>query len=290
MVEAIAFLQKRGPDFGYHLNMDKSIYLMSPPAGQALSEEQLEDRISQLMDLGIPRANIKIHPKCTVSCSSSLAAERQKQFGTKVLGTYVGTTDFIEAHVNIKLQQLIHVSDVLVKYPNLQGRCLLHAFAFNPRVNYFLRTHFPEHTRSLVNAFENLQMKLVASYHGNNVQLSPEQRSYLCDRVSLQISNGGLSTGSVKHAHLASFLASLVATVAHLAKVFPSWANLDVNGNIVTISENRNLELTNKIKDVVVAINQESPGGPLQGLVSLTAIFQKLYVVDDNNQIADQLQ
>ena len=43
---------------------------------------------------------------------------------------------------------------------------------------------------------------------------------------------------------------------------------------------------------MVTAINSEAPGGPLQGLVSLTAIFQKLYlyVIDDNNQIADQLQ
>ena len=62
MVKVIDFVQKRGPDFGYHLNMGKSIYLMSPPAGQALSEEQLEDRICQLEEIGIPRSNIKIHP------------------------------------------------------------------------------------------------------------------------------------------------------------------------------------------------------------------------------------
>ena len=37
-------------------------------------------------------------------------------------------------------------------------------------------------------------------------------------------------------------------------------------------------------------INQQAPQGPLRGMSSLTAIFQKLYVNDDNNQIADQLQ
>ena len=77
MVKVIDFVQKRGPDFGYHLNMGKSIYLMSPPAGQSLSEEQLEDRICQLEEVGIPRSNIKIHPACVSSCSSSLAAERE---------------------------------------------------------------------------------------------------------------------------------------------------------------------------------------------------------------------
>ena len=37
---------------------------------------------------------------------------------------------------------------------------------------------------------------------------------------------------------------------------------------------------------IVIVIYQ----GPLRGMSSLTAIFQKLYVNDDNNQIADQLQ
>ena len=69
-----------------------------------------------------------------------------------------------------------------------------------------------------------------------------------------------------------------------------SGEDLDGNGNIVSISEERNPYITNQIMDVVDVINQRTPQGPLQGLASLTAIFQKLYVIDDNNQIADQLQ
>ena len=90
--------------------------------------------------------------------------------------------------------------------------------------------------------------------------------------------------------HAAAFLSSLVASTPHLAKVFPSWANLDRNGKIVSISDERNPYITRQIRQVVEGINQQAPQGPLQGMVSLTAIFQKLYVNDDNNQIADQLQ
>ena len=77
---------------------------------------------------------------------------------------------------------------------------------------------------------------------------------------------------------------------SHLAKAFPSWADLDGNGNIVSISEEGYPFIKGQIMEVVNVINQQALQGPLQGLVSLTAIFKKLYVIDDNNQIADQLQ
>ena len=67
-----------------------------------------------------------------------------------------------------------------------------------------------------------------------------------------------------------------------LAKVFPSWANLDCN-------EEREPYTTSQIIEVVNSINQRAPQGPLQGLTSLTAIFQNLYVIEDNSQVADQL-
>merc|ERR1712146_580620 len=57
-----------GPDFGYNLNMSKSIYLMSPPDGFTLTEDQLESSVCQLESIGIPRSNIKIHPLCQDRC------------------------------------------------------------------------------------------------------------------------------------------------------------------------------------------------------------------------------
>ena len=91
----------------------------------ALSELQLEDRISHLVRLGIPRSNIKIHPKCTTSCSSSLSAVRDEQFGFKVVGAFVGSSKFVETNLITKMPTFQHVADVLVKFPYEQGRGLL---------------------------------------------------------------------------------------------------------------------------------------------------------------------
>ena len=215
-------------------------------------------------------------------------------FGCKVLGTYVGHSDYVEANIDTKIPKLQHVAEVLLKYPYQQGRFLLHTYSFNPRINYLLRTHFPEHAAPLVETFKELQFKLIASYSGNfyeeGVPVDPWFRAYLLTRAALKIKEGGLSLGSWDATHAAAFLSSLVASIPHLAKVFPSWANLDRNGKIVSISDERYPYITDQIMQVVNYINQQAPQGPLRGMSSLTAIFQKLYVNDDNNQIADQLQ
>ena len=165
MVKVIDFVQKPGPDYGYRLNMDKSIYLISPPANHSLSEVQLEDRVKRLEKLGVPRANIKIHPNRQDSCSSCLSAAREEQFGFKVLGAYVGLTKYVMASLNTKFPQLQRIMDALLKPPNAQGRRVLCRLSFNPRINYLLRAHLLEHSRLFVNDFKRRQMKLITSRH-----------------------------------------------------------------------------------------------------------------------------
>ena len=133
MIEVIDFVQKRGPDFGYHLNLGKSFYLMSPTDGQPLTEAQVEDKIGQLVRRGFNRENIRVHPDCTQS--GNLNGEL---YGVKVLGTYVGHSDYVETMISTKIPKLQHVAEVLLKYPYQQGRFLLHTYSFNPRINYLL--------------------------------------------------------------------------------------------------------------------------------------------------------
>ena len=72
------------------------------------------------------------------------------------------------------------------------------------------------------------------------------------DRAALKIKEGGLSLGCWDATHAAAFLSSLAASIPHLAKVFPSWANLDRNGKIVSISDERNPYITRQIRQVVM--------------------------------------
>ena len=127
------------------------------------------------------------------------------------------------------------------------------------RINYLLRTHFSEHSKPLVDGFKDLQFKLIASYQGKcyeeGVPVDPWLRSYLLTRAALKIKEGGLSLGCWDATHIAAFLSSLVASIPHLAKVFPSWANLDRNGKIVSVSDERCPYITGQIMQVVGVIN-----------------------------------
>ena len=185
------------PDFGYRLNMGKSICLISPPRDGPLSEDQLELRVLQLEELGIPRSNIKIRPKCQDACSSSLFSAREEQFFFKVLGAYVGLSKYVAANLDDKLLKLQLITEALLKFPNGQGRYNLHRFSLNPRINYLLRTQFPEHTKRLVSDFKRLQMKLISSYHGitaeDDFRITHAQDAHLYDRASLPICKGSLS-------------------------------------------------------------------------------------------------
>ena len=108
MIEVIDFVQKRGPDFGYHLNLGKSFYLMQPTDGKPLTEAQLEDRIHQLVTRGFKIENIRIHPDCFQSGNRSGIL-----FGFKVLGTYVGHSDYVEEE---NMEGLIHKPEVLLQH------------------------------------------------------------------------------------------------------------------------------------------------------------------------------
>ena len=72
----------------------------------------------------------------------------------------------------------------------------------------------------------------------------------------------------------------MVASIAHLSKVYPSWVSLDDSGKISSIADHREMYTTRQTMEVVDSINQQALQGPLQGLNSLTAVFQKLQAVE----------
>jgi len=82
MVEIIEFVQLKGPNYGYNLNMDKCTYLLAPAV--TLDENELNRRLDIIMQLGFPRSNIKIHPDTQQGISRELYQLRSEQWGCKV--------------------------------------------------------------------------------------------------------------------------------------------------------------------------------------------------------------
>ena len=164
MIEVIRFVMVRGPAYGYNLNMKKSVYLMAP-LGRDISQRDLDVRIRALTNLGIPVDNVKIHPDCQSFVSPSVLAKRRVEWGFKILGAFVGTDEYVLRQLNNKMNKLHKLTDVLIQYPKVQFRYLLHRHCYDAKVNYWLRAQLPHHGRRFVDEFRKQQMRLVVSCH-----------------------------------------------------------------------------------------------------------------------------
>ena len=68
-------------------------------------------------------------------------------------------------HLEKKLVTIQETAEILMKYPNIQARYILHKLSLNQQINYCMRTHFPQHSQPLVEGFIRSQRKLICSYH-----------------------------------------------------------------------------------------------------------------------------
>ena len=66
--------------------------------------------------------NIKIHPDCQHDASCVLRDRRAAEWGFKVLGTFVGTDQFVVKALKQKSEALKGLTDVMLRYPNAQAR------------------------------------------------------------------------------------------------------------------------------------------------------------------------
>ena len=138
------------------------------------------------------------------------------------------------------MEVIKNVADILLKYPNSQARFNIHRHYFNQKINYWLRSQFPEDCKDFLADFKKTQMRLIASYHGIydqetfNDQL--ELFTDLYKRVSFPIANGGLALRCIDSVYLTAFVCSMTASSTHLSNHFPEWIQTSIVDNVHKIT------------------------------------------------------
>ena len=107
MIEIIRFVKERGPEYGYRLNLGKYLYLLSPNTSDRLSVDQ---KIARTLDLGTPIENIKVHPDCEPDAPREFILTREREYGFKTLGSFVGTDSFVLNALQGKIVRLDEVA------------------------------------------------------------------------------------------------------------------------------------------------------------------------------------
>ena len=186
------------------------------------------------------------HPNTQQNISPELYQSRSEQWGFKVLGAYVGTKEYIKNSLDSKMEVIKNLADTLLKYPNSQARFYILKHCFNQKINYWLRSQFPEDCKDFLDDFKKTQMKLIASYHGiydqetfnNQLELFTD----LYKRASFPIANGGLALRSIDSVYLTAFVCSMAASFTHLANHFSEWIQTIIVDNVHKItSTNENI-------------------------------------------------
>ena len=93
MVDALNILVEKGKEVGYFINFDKTQYLMSPVD----NHDELDRRMNILLNLGFKEDMIKIHPdSVSIDNKPIVLQERKVEYGVKLLGAFLGDSEYIK--------------------------------------------------------------------------------------------------------------------------------------------------------------------------------------------------
>jgi hypothetical protein len=197
MLSIIGLLQSAYNEFGYRLKMDKGSYLL----GKCESALVAETRGDALLEIGFNPDIVKIHPD-----NSADTEVAKLKYGTKMLGGYLGTDEFVKSQLFEHLNKLRNESLPLLKYPDVQGRYLLFKHCSMPKPIHLLRTTRPDLTADFVEELEKIHLLILESLF--RYQVKPA----LFNLLSLSTGLGGIGIQKICEIRPASYLCFLQRT------------------------------------------------------------------------------
>ena len=225
-VQVIQLLLAQGPQYGYNLHLGKGTYLL----GKCVNNEQAQQRKQALIDLGFQETIIQIHPD---NVPIEQQQEAKMKYGAKILGTYIGTNEYITANLQNESTELKHGKQQLEQFPNLQGRMLLFRYCYCPKIQHLMRTIAPRLLTPLLENFKSMKKDILSTFFESNIE------SELFDVCCLPYRRGGLSLGDLGDTKHGAFLAGFVTAIESIRRQFPLITNMfhDANTTIPTIKD-----------------------------------------------------
>jgi hypothetical protein len=220
-------LLSEGPKYGYHINRTKGKYLI----GLCDSIEQSQAiRANLVHELGLSDGIIINHPENSPFDIS--LEEKRKMYGVKVVGSFIGTPEYIRCQLESYLHELETGADKLIAHKDLQERMILFRSSFIKKPLHIFRTVNPIYTQEFAVKFEEIKLKILLSILG----MEARDLSVLQYKIAqLSIKEGGL--GLLNHALVgkAAYVASIVSFHQKYQRVLLGNVNLTLipQGSVV---------------------------------------------------------
>jgi len=212
MQEAIRFIKQHGQQYGYQLNTRKGTYLM----GKKGCTESIMLKNSLINQLGISAMTIKIHPDDLQEYYQlqNLEADqiqlRYKEdvqnYGVEILGSFVGTDEFIKHKLDEKLGKLKEELILIEKFPHSQAKFILFQKSFCVKANHLARTIQPQLLEKFAKEYIGLQKWFIEKFLNMEIGSLP---TLTWEQMCMPFTNGGIGIHRLDEVAPAAYLASI---------------------------------------------------------------------------------
>jgi hypothetical protein len=202
MLSIISLLENAYDEFGYRLKKNKGSYLL----GRCGSAEEANARAQGLVERGFSPEIIKIHPE---NCEDKDAAK--VKYGTKMLGAFLGTDEYIQANLREHLGKLRAEAKLLMEYPDVQGRYHLFKMCLMNKPNHLMRTTRPDLMAEFIGEWDKIVMLVIESFFHCALD------TFTRDNVCLPTSLGGIGIHKPGETYVAAYTASFSEFLSVLA-------------------------------------------------------------------------
>ena len=187
MVRIVKYLQEYGPSYGYHIKPSKGAYIMGKCCD---GDDPSYQREALARHTGLNSSIFHIHPD---DCHDDVDTPRS-EYGVKILGSYVGSDEYILNQLQNYSDELRSVAQNLIAYPNYQSRMLLFRQSFLLKPLHLFRSIRPSLLKEFLVSFESMKKQILYSLLECNEQgISDLEYELIC----LPISEGGLGLGDL---------------------------------------------------------------------------------------------
>ncbi|MCP4178819.1 MAG: hypothetical protein GY756_13730, partial [bacterium] len=172
------------------------------------------------INLGLKADNIIVHPDNVIVDSE----EQWKKYGVTILGSYVGTDQYVQEKINEKVQGLQELKQKIIGVEDVQARYMLLKWCFRPKIHYWLRTVKTKLLKGFITAFDDMKRDIMVSIINNGKFTSlADMSSRTWSQCKMSINDGGMGMEDLKRVIYAANIASLMSSLEEYETICPNF-------------------------------------------------------------------
>jgi len=149
-----------------------------------------------------------------------LRAQAALEYGAKVLGSFLGTDEYVKAQLDKKLLELEDEKQLLILVPSSQNCYLMLVWCFSQKVTHLQRTIRPSRLTDFVKRFDRMKKEVFVTLLQNRYT-ADDLPDKIWTQARLHVKDAGLGLHFTEDMTHCAYVASLIECLPTIAIQFP---------------------------------------------------------------------